>query len=66
MLTLHEGAFDLDMKLARELVKVNKADPKRPEKIGFVLMSPNSLCILCKAKLYVRADRSSLAVIKIL
>ena len=63
MLTLHEGAFGPDMKLTRELVKVNKADPKRPEKIGFVLISPNSLCILCKAKLYVRADRSALAVI---
>ena len=28
MLTLHEGAFDSDMKLTRELVKVNRADPK--------------------------------------
>ena len=63
MVTLQEGVFDSDIKLTRELVKVNKADPKRPEKIGLVLVSPNLFCILCKAKLYVRADRSSLAVI---
>ena len=62
MLTLHEGAFNSDMKLTRELVKVTKADLKIPEKIGFVLISPISLCILCIAILYVRADRSSLAV----
>ena len=54
--TLHKEAFDSDIKLTRELVKVNKADPKRPQKIGFVLISHNSV-------LNVRADRSSLAVI---
>ena len=51
MLTLHKKAFDSDIKLTREVVKVNKTDPKRPQKIGFVLISPNSWCILCKKKL---------------
>jgi len=63
LLMLQEGAFDSDKKLTRELVKINKTDPKRPEKIGIVLISPNQFCIFCGSKLYVRADRSSLAVI---
>lgn len=63
MLMLQEGALDSDKKLTRELVKVTKADPKTPDKIGTVLVSPNLFCILCGTKLYVRADRNCLAVI---
>lgn len=63
MLVLKEGVFDSDEKLTRELVRINKTDPKRPERIGVVLISPNQFCIFCGSHLYVRSDRNSLAVI---
>ena len=60
---LQEGVFDTDTKLFKELVRVPKNDPSKPERIGFILLSPNQHCLLCKSKFNIRADRSVLAVI---
>lgn len=60
---LQEGVFDTDEKLIKELVRVPKSDSSKPDRIGFILLSPNQNCILCKSKLYIRVDRSVLAVI---
>ena len=44
---LQEGMFDTDTKLIKELVRVPKNDPSKPDRIGFILLSPNQHCILC-------------------
>ena len=60
---LQEGVFDTDTKLFKELVRVPKNDPSKPERIGFILLSPNQHGFLCKSKLNIRANRSILAII---
>jgi len=60
---IQERVFESDAKLTTELMKAAKNDTKSPEKIGMILVSPNTTCKKCALKLYIRPDRSTSAIV---